>query len=81
MHVNPAKTRTTLDGEGQPQNLYVAGDGTRFVPWCGLLLNASNLEVQADYTRYLGQHIRDSLTLPLAQVRHFPPGSFQEKML
>ncbi|KAJ9534464.1 hypothetical protein QJQ45_016169, partial [Haematococcus lacustris] len=33
--------------------------------WCGLLLNAKSLEVQADYTRYVGAHLATSLTVPL----------------
>jgi hypothetical protein len=36
-----------------------------FIPWCGLLLNTRTLEVQADYSRYLGDdfRLRDSFTV------------------
>ena len=36
-----------------------------FIPWCGLLLNTTTLEVQADYSRYLGKdfRLRDSFTV------------------
>lgn len=39
-----------------------------FIRWCGLLINASTLELLADYSRYSGQHIAASLTLPLART-------------
>ncbi len=37
-----------------------------FIRWCGLLVNAATLDLMADYSRYSGQHISSSLTLPLA---------------
>ena len=48
-------------------DVFVSGDGSRFVKWCGLLINADTLEIQADYTRYAGEHIATSLTLPHTQ--------------
>lgn len=33
--------------------------------WCGLLINSSSLEVQADYSRYCGHHVRTTLSVPL----------------
>jgi hypothetical protein len=34
--------------------LCCAADGATFVKWCGLLLNMFSLEVQGDYTRWVG---------------------------
>ena len=45
-------------------SVYTSGDGSQFVKWCGLLLNVESLEIQGDYTRYAGEHISTSLTLP-----------------
>ena len=33
--------------------LYRGDDGVAFIPWSGLLINCENLEIQADYTRYV----------------------------
>jgi telomerase reverse transcriptase len=33
--------------------LYEGDDGVAFIPWSGLLINCENLEIQADYTRYV----------------------------
>jgi telomerase reverse transcriptase len=33
--------------------LYKGDDGIAFIPWSGLLINCENLEIQADYTRYV----------------------------
>jgi hypothetical protein len=68
MGINPSKTRLNFTAQPLPKKQYTAADGTAFVPWCGLLINSANLEIQADYTRYAGQDLRDSLTLPLAKV-------------
>ena len=45
-------------------DLFISGGG-RFIKWCGLLLNVDSLEIQGDYTRYAGEHISTTLTLPL----------------
>ena len=50
------------------KDTYVAGDGSVFVKWCGLLINTSSLELQADYTRYAGLPLASTLTVPLAKV-------------
>ncbi|KAL4627430.1 hypothetical protein ACB092_05G165300 [Castanea dentata] len=42
---------------------YVGEDGISFLRWCGLLLNCCNLEVQADYTKYLNNHLSSTLTV------------------
>ena len=74
--LNPKKTklnfRIQLETGSVGPNVYEADDGARFVPWCGLLINAETLEIQADYRRYLGQHVRSSLTLILFRR----PGEF-----
>ena len=46
----------------------MAGDGSTFVKWCGLLINTQNLELQADYTRYAGLPLATTLTVPLFKV-------------
>ncbi|KAK2635485.1 hypothetical protein Ddye_030277 [Dipteronia dyeriana] len=47
-----------------PSNrLYVGEDGISFLQWSGLLVNSSTLEVQGDYTRYLNNHLRSTLTV------------------
>ncbi|XP_069155910.1 telomerase reverse transcriptase isoform X2 [Solanum lycopersicum] len=43
--------------------LYVVEDGTSFLQWCGLLINCSTLEIQADYTRYLNSPLSSTLTV------------------
>jgi len=42
-------------------NAYTEGDGTRFIKWCGLLVDIERLELRADYTRYVGDHIHSTL--------------------
>ena len=81
--INPAKTRLNfpLGSPPSPQgsslgtppvplggNLWIAGDGASFVKWCGLLVNAQSLEVQADYTRYQGQRLITAISVPYHQV-------------
>ncbi|XP_068499017.1 telomerase reverse transcriptase isoform X2 [Phaseolus vulgaris] len=44
--------------------VYVGEDGaTSFLRWSGLLINCSTMEIQADYTRYLGNHLSSTLTV------------------
>jgi hypothetical protein len=38
-----------------------------YARWCGLLIHTETLELSADYSRYSGQHISTSLTLPLGR--------------
>lgn len=37
-----------------PASLHRAASGAAFVKWCGLLINVASLEVQGDYTRWVG---------------------------
>lgn len=41
-------------GVVMPAAVWRSGDGSTFVKWCGLLLNTATLEVQGDYTRWVG---------------------------
>ncbi|CAJ1958847.1 unnamed protein product [Sphenostylis stenocarpa] len=42
----------------------VGEDGTTsFIPWSGLLINCNTMEIQADYTKYLGNHLSSTLTV------------------
>ncbi|KAL1346310.1 hypothetical protein HN51_019996 [Arachis hypogaea] len=44
--------------------IYVGKDGaTSFIRWSGLLINSSTMEIQADYTRYLNNHLSSTLTV------------------
>ncbi|XP_010257254.1 PREDICTED: telomerase reverse transcriptase isoform X2 [Nelumbo nucifera] len=43
--------------------VYIGEDGVPFLPWSGLLINCSTLEIQADYTRYANIHLRSTLTV------------------
>ncbi|KAK9817956.1 hypothetical protein WJX72_004857 [[Myrmecia] bisecta] len=69
--INPAKTRLNLDlhigGRALERNEYHTADGCAFIRWCGLLINTRTLEMQADYTRYVGEHLASTLTLPLVK--------------
>ena len=70
--MNPAKTRANFESLAGPptlRNTYRTADGAEFIKWCGLLINCGSLEVQADYTRYEGQHISGSLSLALHKVQ------------
>lgn len=41
------------NGQDCPLNrVHVGKDGTSFLPWSGILVNCSTLELQADYTRF-----------------------------
>ena len=67
--VNPDKTKLSFDlnvsGVGRvASSLYRAADGSAFVKWCGLLIDVKSMEMRGDYTRYSGEHISTTLTLP-----------------
>ena len=68
--VNPSKTQLTFDLTSVPEigimkrNDFVEADGSRFIKWCGLLIDTSTLEMRADYTRYAGEHMSASLNVP-----------------
>ncbi|XP_054813299.1 telomerase reverse transcriptase [Prosopis cineraria] len=48
---------------GSSLRVQVGEDGNSFLCWSGLLINRRTLEVQADYTRYLKDHLRSTLTV------------------
>ncbi|CAA6654698.1 unnamed protein product [Spirodela intermedia] len=66
-YMNSEKFGLNFDvgGKSQPRSnrRYVGADGIPFLPWSGLLVNCLTLEIQADYTRYLGSHLRSTLTV------------------
>ena len=78
--VHQAKTQTSFSmphGHGigtqhaQPPISTSASSSMKgFIPWCGLLLKTSTLEVQADYSRYLGEdfRLRDSFTVEASRA-------------
>ncbi|KAH7656720.1 Telomerase reverse transcriptase protein [Dioscorea alata] len=43
--------------------IYIGADGIKFLPWSGLFINCQTLEIQADYMRYLGAHLRSTITM------------------
>ncbi|KNA21576.1 hypothetical protein SOVF_041310 isoform B [Spinacia oleracea] len=45
------------------KRLLVGSDGVSFMQWSGLLINSCTLEVQADYSRYLNDHLSSTLTV------------------
>ncbi|OWM83257.1 hypothetical protein CDL15_Pgr012738 [Punica granatum] len=52
----------------------ISVDGIQFVHWGGLLLNSCTLEIQADYSRYLNNHLQSTLTVcwqgkPASRIR------------
>ncbi|KAG5000321.1 hypothetical protein JHK87_021393 [Glycine soja] len=67
-HMNKKKFGANFDVEhisDCPLNrVYVGEDGaTSFLQWSGLLINCSTMEIQADYTKYLGSHLSSTLTV------------------
>jgi len=65
--INTEKTKVSFHVPSQPQlapSLYRCASGRAFIPWCGLLIEYRTLQVQADYTRYSGLHLRESANLP-----------------
>jgi telomerase reverse transcriptase len=71
--VNPSKTQITFPILDIPnigvlrQNIYEEADGTRYIKWCGLLVDIQTLELRADYTRYCGEHVGISLNIPVSR--------------
>jgi telomerase reverse transcriptase len=46
----------------------VASHGTRMpFPWCGLLISQQDLSTTVDYTRYIGQPLRDALSVDITK--------------
>ncbi|CAJ2644128.1 unnamed protein product [Trifolium pratense] len=67
-YMNEKKFSANFDVEQTPDSslnrVYVGKDGaTSFVRWSGLLINCSTMEIQADYTKYLNNHLSSSLTV------------------
>ncbi|KAK1312449.1 Telomerase reverse transcriptase [Acorus calamus] len=67
-YMNEGKFGMNFDMESQSGSLsnrvYISEDGTLFLSWSGLLINCCTMEIQADYTRYLGIGISSTLTVP-----------------
>nr|AXY54923.1 telomerase reverse transcriptase [Ammopiptanthus mongolicus] len=67
-YMNEKKFGANFDVEqisSSPLNrVYVGEDGaTSFLRWSGLLINCSTMEIQADYTKYLNNHLSSTLTV------------------
>uniref|UniRef100_A0A7N0R959 Telomerase reverse transcriptase n=1 Tax=Kalanchoe fedtschenkoi TaxID=63787 RepID=A0A7N0R959_KALFE len=63
-HLNSEKSGTNFECEGVSNSRSLASaDGQLFLRWSGLLLNCQTLEIQADYGRYLDNHLSSSLTI------------------
>jgi hypothetical protein len=54
-------------------------DGLESFPWCGLLIDTHNLEIQWDYARYQG-HFADTLTAPFEQTPEALAEKFHQYM-
>jgi len=71
LSVNPKKTQvsfkvdTNSDIGSIVPSMFVEEDGSKFIKWCGLLVNTQSLELRADYTRYSGEHIGASINIPI----------------
>jgi telomerase reverse transcriptase len=74
--ISQEKTLTNFDYDVQIMN--VTPPGQRFFPWCGLLIDMMDLSILADYTRYSGTALRDSLTVDKGRN---PGVNFVHKML
>lgn len=71
-HVNHRKTLVNFDVASSESDLFGDDVVPRLVagamfPWCGLLIDTSTLAVVADYTRYAGVAMSDTLTVDLAR--------------
>ena len=79
--VNPLKTQTTVPleypriGLSIQPDLVTEADGTRFIKWCGLLIDVQTLELRADYTRYSSAHMRTTVNMPVARKPGIALGS------
>ncbi|KAK8629754.1 hypothetical protein V6N13_078583 [Hibiscus sabdariffa] len=66
-YMNVDKFCVNFDIEHNSGNLsngvFTGEDGTSFIPWSGLLINSNTLEIQGDYTRYLGKPLSCTLTI------------------
>ncbi|KAG2628836.1 hypothetical protein PVAP13_3KG417300 [Panicum virgatum] len=54
--------------------IYRGDDGFSFIPWSGLLINCETLEIQADYTRYLGILISSTITVKMQSSAKYLQG-------
>ncbi|XP_057948417.1 telomerase reverse transcriptase isoform X2 [Malania oleifera] len=65
--MNEKKFSLNFDIDHLPQcpsnRFYAMENGVAFLRWSGLLINCCTLEVQADYTRYLDNHLSTTLTV------------------
>ncbi|KAL6051599.1 Telomerase reverse transcriptase, variant 3 [Balamuthia mandrillaris] len=65
--INTHKTRVNFATDLLPKQCCFLPDdktGTApFLPWCGLLINTVTLEIMADYSRYYGCEIENTLTV------------------
>jgi len=56
---------SSVDAPPEQQGRPSCGSREAPIRWCGLLINPTSLEIQADYSRYAGTHIATVLTVPL----------------
>ncbi|KAL9242093.1 hypothetical protein vseg_016128 [Gypsophila vaccaria] len=79
-YMNQGKFCTNFDCgslQSGSKRMLTGSDGVSFVQWSGLLINISNLEVQADYSRYLNDHLSSTLTV---NWQHKPGGILRGKL-
>ncbi|CAM8955177.1 unnamed protein product [Rhodiola kirilowii] len=57
--------------------LHAGDNGQAFLPWSGLLINCQTLEIQADYGRYLKNHLCSTLTI---NWQNKPHRSLEQKL-
>ncbi|KAG5646942.1 hypothetical protein DXG03_001665 [Asterophora parasitica] len=74
--ISKEKTLANFDFDDQVSN--VTGPKQERFPWCGHMIHMKDLSVTADYSRYNGTTLRDTLTID--RGRH-PGVTFTHKML
>lgn len=74
--ISKEKTVTNFDYDVQIMN--VTSPTQTYFAWCGLLINMQDLSVMADYGRYNGTDLKDSLTIDKGRR---PGATFVYKML
>ena len=60
--LNPGKTKLNFGLSKDKGTPTKSKSVAKYVAWCGLLIDSSNLELTADYTRYAGDFVREAVT-------------------
>ncbi|KAL5496927.1 hypothetical protein EMCRGX_G013305 [Ephydatia muelleri] len=55
--------KTVLNFEIDQDGFVHPLENVQWIPWCGLLINTQTLDMQTDFSRYIGKDIRNSMTI------------------